>query len=65
LPRNLKLVHVSLNYTMLGLVIIHAARAAIKHHYVDRDDVLRRMLRALRRLRRTVNAVTQSYSCGS
>jgi cytochrome b561 len=28
---------------MLGLVIIHAA-AAIKHHYVDRDDVLRRML---------------------
>ncbi len=43
LAAQLKLVHVSLNYTMLGLVIIHAA-AAIKHHYVDRDDVLRRML---------------------
>jgi len=39
----LKLMHVSLNYTMLTLVIIHAA-AAIRHHFVDRDDVLTRML---------------------
>ena len=39
----LKLVHVTLNYTMLTLVVMHAA-AALKHHVVDRDDVLRRML---------------------
>lgn len=43
LAGQLKLVHVTLNYTMLTLVIIHAA-AALKHHFVDRDDVLRRML---------------------
>ena len=28
---------------MLTLVVMHAA-AALKHHVVDRDDVLRRML---------------------
>jgi cytochrome b561 len=28
---------------MLTLVVIHAA-AALKHHFVDRDGVLRRML---------------------
>ena len=39
----LKFVHVMLNYTMLVLVIIHTA-AALKHHVVDRDDVLSRML---------------------
>ena len=43
LAEQLKLVHVTLNFTMLTLVIIHAA-AALKHHYVDRDDVLKRML---------------------
>ena len=43
LAEQLKLVHVTLNYTMLTLVIVHAA-AALKHHLVDRDDVLRRML---------------------
>ena len=39
----LRLVHVGLNYIMLVLIIVHAA-AAVKHHWVDRDDVLRRML---------------------
>ena len=39
----LKFIHVMLNYTMLTLVIIHAA-AALKHHFLDRDDVLKRML---------------------
>jgi len=39
----LKFVHVMLNYTMLILVITHAA-AALKHHFVDHDDVLLRML---------------------
>lgn len=43
LAEQLKLVHVTLNYTMLTLVIIHAA-AALKHHFVDRDDVFKRML---------------------
>jgi len=45
LAEQLKLVHITLNYTLLTLVVIHAA-AALKHHVVDRDDVLRRMLPA-------------------
>lgn len=47
LADQLKLIHVSLNYTMLGLVIVHSA-AALKHHLVDRDDVLARMLPAVK-----------------
>ena len=43
LAEQLKLVHVTLNYTLLILVITHAA-AALKHHFGDRDDVLARML---------------------
>lgn len=43
LAAQLKLVHVTLNYTMLALVIIHAA-AALRHHFVDRGEVLARML---------------------
>lgn len=43
-------VHAVLNYLMAGLVVIHAA-AAIKHHFVDRDDVLARMLPFLNRTR--------------
>ena len=39
----LKLVHRGLNYTLAALVVVHVA-AAIKHHVVDRDDVLVRML---------------------
>ena len=39
----LKLVHRFVNYTLAALVAVHAA-AAIKHHVVDRDDVLARML---------------------
>jgi cytochrome b561 len=39
----LKLVHRFTNYTLAALVAVHAA-AAIKHHVVDRDDVLARML---------------------
>ena len=36
-------VHIALNYTMLALVVIHAG-AALKHHFIDGDDVLARML---------------------
>jgi len=34
--------HVTLNYTLMALLLIHVA-AALKHHFIDRDDVLRRM----------------------
>jgi cytochrome b561 len=44
----LRLVHVSLNSLLFGVVCIHAA-AALKHHFVDRDTVLARMLPILRR----------------
>ena len=43
LAEQLKEVHEALNWIMLGLVILHIA-AALKHHLVDRDDVLQRML---------------------
>jgi len=35
--------HISLNFTLLALVCVHAV-AALKHHLVDRDAVLTRML---------------------
>ncbi len=47
----LKAVHGALNYTLLTLVAVHAG-AALKHHWVDRDDVLRRMLPFLPRRQR-------------
>jgi cytochrome b561 len=43
-------VHKTLNFTMAGLVLIHAG-AALKHHLVDRDEVLVRMLPFLRKPR--------------
>lgn len=36
-------VHYVLFWTLLGVVILHAA-AALNHHYIRRNDVLRRML---------------------
>jgi cytochrome b561 len=39
----LKRTHVTLNFTLLALVVVHGA-AAVKHHFIDRDDVLARML---------------------
>ena len=39
----LALVHATLNYTLAGLVGLHAA-AALKHQFIDRDGVLSRML---------------------
>lgn len=44
----LKIVHISLNITLFIVVCIHTA-AAFKHHFVDRDDVLARMLPFLTR----------------
>ena len=39
----LKELHEALNWLMLLVVTLHVA-AALKHHLIDRDDVLRRML---------------------
>ena len=39
----LKEVHESLNFLMLGLVIAHVG-GALKHHFIERDDILARML---------------------
>ncbi|MDX8378690.1 MAG: cytochrome b [Gallionella sp.] len=36
-------VHEVLNYTLLLLITLHIA-AALKHHFIDRDEVLSRML---------------------
>lgn len=44
----LKAVHETLNFTLLALVVIHVA-AALKHHFVDRDATLARMLPLLRK----------------
>ena len=41
----LKWTHYGLNSTLFALVIVHAA-AALKHHFVDRDGTLARMLPA-------------------
>lgn len=35
--------HVALAFTLGGIVVLHLV-AALKHHFIDRDDVLRRML---------------------
>ena len=43
LADTLKALHEALNYTLFSLVAAHAG-AAIKHHFVERDDVLARML---------------------
>jgi cytochrome b561 len=43
----LKVMHHWINYALAALVVLHAA-AALKHHLIDRDDVLGRMLPFLR-----------------
>lgn len=40
---SLQALHFALNMVLAGLVVVHAA-AALKHHFVDRDDILTRML---------------------
>jgi cytochrome b561 len=39
----LRLVHITLNVLLGGFIAVHVA-AALKHHFVDRDGVLARML---------------------
>ena len=43
LAETLKAIHEALNYTLFTLVAAHAG-AALKHHFIDGDDVLARML---------------------
>jgi cytochrome b561 len=45
LAGQLQFAHEALNWVMAAVVVLHVA-AALKHHWVDRDDVLRRMLPA-------------------
>lgn len=45
LADQLKDLHETLNWTLLCLVVLHAA-AALKHHFVDRDGILVGMLRS-------------------
>ena len=45
LGETLKVVHYWLNKGLLAMIVLHAA-AALKHHFWDRDDVLKRMLPA-------------------
>ncbi|MDR5819208.1 MULTISPECIES: cytochrome b [unclassified Caballeronia] len=47
LKATLRLVHIALNYTLLFFVVMHVL-AALKHHFVDRDGLLGRMLPFLR-----------------
>lgn len=44
---SLKAVHQSLNFLLLGLVLVHIG-GALKHHFIERDDTLVRMLPFLR-----------------
>lgn len=39
----LKLTHYTLNMILLGAVILHVL-AALKHHFIDRDGVFKRIL---------------------
>lgn len=48
LGEQLEIVHMVLNYFMAALVAMHVL-AGLKHHFLDRDDVLVRMLPILRR----------------
>lgn len=36
-------VHAALAYALIALLVVHVA-AALKHHFIDGDDILRRML---------------------
>lgn len=41
-------VHVGLNFLLLGLILAHAG-AALKHHFIERDETLARMIPFLKR----------------
>ena len=43
LGETLNLVHRYLNYTLIAIIAVHIG-AAMKHHFINKDDILRRML---------------------
>jgi cytochrome b561 len=43
LGEQLKLLHQALNYLMAGLVFMHIG-AGLKHYFIDKDDILARMI---------------------
>ncbi len=43
LGETLNIAHTYLNYTMIGILLAHIG-AALKHHFIEKDDILRRML---------------------
>ena len=47
LGENLKTLHIVLNYSFLVLLAAHIG-AALKHHFIDKDTVLTRMLPLLK-----------------
>ena len=49
LGETLNLVHRYLNYLMIAIISAHIG-AALKHHFIDKDDILRRMLPARRKM---------------
>jgi cytochrome b561 len=48
LADTLRAVHVALNALLAGMIVLHVA-ATVKHHFVDRDAVLARMLPIFKR----------------
>jgi cytochrome b561 len=48
LAETLRILHHWINYAMAAVIVLHVA-AALKHHFVDRDDVLTRMLPIIQR----------------
>ena len=48
LAETLKIMHHWINYAMAAVIALHIA-AALKHHFIYRDDVLTRMLPMIRR----------------
>ena len=49
LGETLTLVHRYLNYMMIAIIVAHIG-AALKHHFIDKDDILRRMLPGRRKM---------------
>jgi cytochrome b561 len=56
----LKLVHAHGAYALIALVAVHTA-AALRHHFITRDDVLSRMLPHVRRMQ-VVATQTKEHS---
>jgi cytochrome b561 len=48
LADTLRALHVALNALLAGMIVLHVA-ATVKHHFVDRDSVLARMLPIFKR----------------